>query len=68
MLRTAVRHGVLRSVSQGIYVAGGAPRTWHQDVAVATVALGGVASHRCAARLHRLDGFSEAPVELTLPR
>lgn len=68
VLGTAVRHGVLRPASRGVYVAAGAPWSWQQDVAIATVALGGVASHRCAARLHRLDGFGDAPVELTLPR
>jgi hypothetical protein len=59
---------VLRPVTRGVYVVGGAPPTWHQSVAIATIALGGVASHRCAARLHRIDGFADAPVEVTLPR
>ncbi len=67
-LRTAVRRGVLRCPYRGIYLVGGAPWTWLQDVAVTTSAMGGVASHRCAARVHRLDGFDDAPVEITLPR
>jgi hypothetical protein len=67
-VRTAVRHGVLRPVARGVYLVAGAPRSWEQQTVIATTALGGVASHRCAARLHRLDGFGDAPVELTLPR
>ena len=67
-MRTAVRYGVLRPVARGVYLVAGAPRSWEQQTVIATTALGGVASHRCAARLHRLDGFADAPVELTLPR
>jgi len=66
MLRTAVRNGLLLRRARGVYVASGSPPTWKQDVLVATTATGGVASHRCAARLHRLDGFATAPVEVTV--
>ncbi len=66
MLRTATANGLVERRARGVYLAGGAPRTWLQSVLVATMATGGAASHRCAARLHRLDGFADAPVELTI--
>lgn len=65
-LRTAVDNGVVRPTDRGVVVVSGAPVTWTQRVLIATTATGGVASHRCAARLHRLDGFADAPVELTM--
>lgn len=65
-LRRAVDNGVLERPERGVFVATGAPPTWEQRVLVAASATNGVASHRCAARLHRLDGFADAPVELTM--
>ncbi len=67
-LRTAIGRGSWRRVGRGVLVAPAAPRTWDQRVMIAVAACGGVASHRCAARLHRLDGFGDAPVEVTLER
>lgn len=64
-LRTQVRHGILVERYRGIYVAAAHPSTWHQRVAVAVIAHHGHASHRCAARLHQLDGFAGSPVEVT---
>lgn len=64
-LRTQLRHGLLTAKYRGIYVATAHPATWQQRVAVAAIAHVACASHRCAARLHRLDGFADAPVEVT---
>ncbi len=67
-LRTDIDKGIWRRAAPGTLVATAAPNTWRQQIAVATVSTGGVASHRAAARLHRLDGHSAEVVELTLPR
>src|SRR3954462_15418411 len=60
--------GRWRLVHDGVYVIGAAPPTRHQALMAACLAAGGgaVASHRAAAWLWGLDGFSSAPTELTL--
>jgi hypothetical protein len=66
-LRTEIDRGIWRRVAPGALVAAAAPTTWRQQIAVATVSTSGVASHRAAARLHRLDGHRSDVVELTVP-
>jgi hypothetical protein len=66
-LRTEIDKGIWRRAAPGALVASAAPRTWRQQIAVATVSTGGVASHRAAARLHHLDGHRSDVVELTVP-
>jgi hypothetical protein len=47
----------------------GSPLTWHQRVAIACLAVGGIASGRTAAVLHRLDGIARGePIEVSVPR
>lgn len=50
--------GLLREPRPGILVVVGAPSSWEQRLSILTVIDGIVASHRSAARLHRLDGFA----------
>ena len=68
--------GVLEPVFPGVFRIAGAPRTWLQDVFAACAYGGGppegwpreakaAASHRAAARLHGLNGFEKAEVEVT---
>lgn len=66
-LRTMLDRGHFTAPHRGVLLSSTAPETWTQQVSIALAATGGVASHRCAARLHRLDGFADAPVELTVP-
>jgi Transcriptional regulator, AbiEi antitoxin len=64
-----VERGLVARRRPAVFVMTGAPRTWSQDLMVATVAgNGAVASHRAAARLHGLKGFDKAPVEVTVVR
>jgi hypothetical protein len=68
---TAKRLGWLDEPCPGVLVVTGAEPTWRQRMMVAALAAGGhaVASHRSAARLHRLDGFEQCElVEVTVPR
>jgi hypothetical protein len=66
--RVAAR-GLLRRCRRAVFVMVGAPITWRSTVMVATLAgSGAVASHRAAARIHDLDGFAAAPVEVTVVR
>lgn len=67
-LRSVQRRGEWTSPARGVLVAAAAPTSWSQECAIAVTAARGVVSHRAAARLHRLDGFDEGPVELTVPR
>ncbi len=59
---TAIHAGWLDEPVPGVVVTPGSPTTWHQRMMIVTLACGGhaVASHRSAARLHRLDGFDHA--------
>jgi hypothetical protein len=56
---TLLRYGLLDEPVTTVLRVQGSVRSWHQGVAVGVLAAGNraVASHRCAARLHRLDGF-----------
>ncbi len=70
MLRSALVSGVLTSPMPNVLVVAGAPRTWRQQLMIATTAGPGsaVGSHRAAAQLHGLDGISFGGVEVTVPR
>lgn len=64
------RRGLLRVVGRGVYRISGFPESWRSKVLQA-VLLGGptaVASHGTAAALHRLDGFGEGRLEITVDR
>ena len=70
---TAKRNGWLAEPTPGVLVACDGPATWHQRLMVVVLAAGShaVASHRAAARLHRLDGFDSprnATVEASVRR
>ena len=67
MIATRLSSGVLREPISGVLVFTSAPRTWRQDLMVAALSGGGaIASHRAAAALHGLDGFSERQLEVTV--
>jgi predicted transcriptional regulator of viral defense system len=68
MIQSRRRSGRWTTVESGVYLLQGAPRTWHTEVLAACFALGGIASHRTAAALHRLDGFRPDIIEITIPR
>lgn len=42
--------------------------SWEMDLLAACLSTGGVASHRCAASLWRLDVFDKPPIEITVPK
>ena len=62
-----VRTGRLVTVHAGVYRLAGSPGSWHQRIMAATLAAGGVASHRAAAYLHGLEGI-EPRLEVTVGR
>ncbi len=56
-------------VAPSVFRLRGVGATWHQRLMVATLSIpGSMASHRSAARLRVLDGFSRAPVEIAVVR
>jgi hypothetical protein len=60
---TAKRRGWLEEPYPGVLVMTGSPQSWHQHLMAATLAAPfAVASHRSAARLHRMDGFTTCDV------
>jgi very-short-patch-repair endonuclease len=62
-----VRRGRLARPAPDVLVVAGTPATWAQQVAIATVSGGGMASHRTAAALWGLDGFPPQLVEVLTP-
>ena len=70
MIAARVGRGELLEPVPRVLVIAGAPMTYRCRVSVATLAGGGtVASHRAAAWLHGIDGFTlSAPVEVTVRR
>lgn len=69
-IRRLKQLGVLREVGRGTLVVHGAAETFTQQLLIAARAgpPGTVVSFRSAAYLHRIDGFDEAPVEVTVGR
>jgi Transcriptional regulator, AbiEi antitoxin len=68
---TAKRQGWLDEPYPGVLVLTGSPPSWHQRLMAATLAASphAVASHRSAARLHGLDGFTSCDlVEISVER
>ena len=65
-----VKAGVLAREGRGVYRLAVAPGTWEQSLLLAQLRQSSraVASHRAAARIWELEGFEQAPVELTVPR
>lgn len=60
-------NGELISVHRGVYRHGAVEPNWQSELLAAVLSARGIASHRCAAALWRLDGYSTPPVELTIP-
>lgn len=68
---TAIRTGWLAEPYPGVLSMAGSRPTWRERTAAATLAggCGAVASHRSAARLHGLDGFTRCDaVEISVSR
>lgn len=72
LTREAVRHlvsrGVLTPVHRDVFVVAATPDTFHRRVWCALLAAGpeAVASHRLAARLHRMRGFANEGIDVLL--
>ena len=64
-----LQRSTLRPLAPRVYGIHGAPETWHQRAMAATLTANhaAVLSHRSAARLHGLDGFSSDLIEVTVP-
>ena len=62
------RSGRWVTVEVGVYRLRGAPPSWKARVLALCLALGGVASHRTAAALHRVDGYPPTIIEVSVPR
>ena len=70
MLDRLVQRGTITRLHRGVLSFAGAPLTWRARLMAATLSAGSShASHRAAACLHGLDGFTEPqPIEVTVAR
>ncbi|MEZ5382313.1 MAG: hypothetical protein R2754_11055 [Microthrixaceae bacterium] len=66
-LRQRASAGGLQRVGRGWYAMADRPLTWTHRMEWATRATGGVATHRSAAVLWKLDGFRASPPEVLVP-
>lgn len=62
------KKGQLKRAAPRVFVVAGSPRTWQQQARVAALSVDGLVSHAAAARLHGVDGFRRAAIELTVPK
>jgi hypothetical protein len=60
------RNGIFVADQPGVLRHRSTPLTWHGQVMAAVLSTGGVASHRTAASLWRVDGFRPSIVEVTV--
>lgn len=71
MTRSQIHHrlktGELTRITRGVFRHAAAPPRWEADVVAAVLASRGIASHRCAAALWRLDPYQRARPEVTIP-
>lgn len=66
-VRQRLSSGLWVQVARGVYRHAVAPETPVSRLLAACVAHGGLASHRCAAALHKIDGFELDRVEIVMP-
>lgn len=66
-VRQRLSSGLWVQVARGVYRHSVVPETPVSRLLAACVAHDGLASHRCAAALHRIDGFKLDRVEIVLP-
>jgi len=67
-VRYRVRSGSWRAVDHGVYTTAETPLSWNRRVLAACLAGPAVASHRSAASLWELPGFSRSMIEVTALR
>lgn len=63
-----VSSGRWKRIARGMYRVAGAPPTWLGDARSLALSIDGLISHRAAARLWDIDGFSRARLEATVPK
>lgn len=70
VLHHRVRTGVLEAIDENIFRIAGTPCTWEQRALAAVWSQGpdAILSHRAAALLFELDGITQAPLEVLVPR
>ena len=69
-IRTELGRSTLRPLAPRVYGIHGAPPTWRQSLMAATLTANGagVVSHRAAAQLHAVDGFTDDVREVIVAR
>ena len=67
-IRTLVDRGHWVEAQSGVYRHAAVACSWETRLLAAVLSTNGVASHRCACALWRLELYRQPPVELTIPR
>ena len=67
-ISTRIKNGQFVRVAPSVYAIAGAPNTWFQRARVAALTTGGLLSHRAAAAVHRIDGFTYDDIEVIVPK
>jgi hypothetical protein len=68
MIRIRRERGSWHELAPRVLIVNGTPILWRTKVMAACLSSGGIASHRTAAALHQVRGFSAGPIELTVAR
>lgn len=66
-IKERIRRGTWRVTERGIYRLASHPDSWLTSVLAASLRTAGVASHRCAGVLWKLDGLRPLRPEITIP-
>jgi len=67
-IRYRLNSGAWQEVEPNVYRLAGILTSWHCELLAACLSSGGVASHRCAAALWKLEGYWTPTIEVSVPR
>lgn len=67
-INTRVKNGQFVRVAHSVYTIAGTPDTWMRRARVAALTCGGLVSHRAAAAVYGIDGFSKGEIEVIVPK
>lgn len=66
-IQRKIANGEWVPIDRGLYRHAATQQSWHSTVLGPVLKTGGIASHRCAAALHRLSDFSTPRPEISVP-
>lgn len=67
-LARQIANGAVLQLAPRVFGVAGSPDSWFRRARVASLSAGGILSHRSAAALHGIDGYSEGVIEVVVPK